>query len=96
MCHVSVGHLARLLEAAGIPTVMIGVRAFRPRMEAMTLSRLLITPHLMGRPVGAPGDVEGQRATVMAALDLLERAERVGTIVELAGRYRPRQREVGG
>ena len=86
---MSVGHLARLLEAAGIPTVAIGVAAFRPRMAAMTLPRLLVTPHLMGRPLGAPGDRARQRQTLLAALDLLERANAGGAIAELPGHYRP-------
>jgi len=88
-----VGHVARLLEQAGIPTVIIAARPFRPRMEGMQLPRLLLTPHLMGRPVGAPGDKAGQRRTILAALDLLEKAEGGGTIVELPGRYQPVRRE---
>ena len=87
---MSVGHLARLLEEAGVPTVIVAVRAFRPRLEVMALPRVLITPYLMGRPMGAPGDVEGQRTTILAALELLERAEKVGAIVELSGVYDPR------
>lgn len=83
MCHVSVGHVARLLEEAGIATVIIAVRAFRDQLEAMTLPRVILTPHLMGRPLGAPGDAIKQRATILAALDLLENAKRGGTIVEL-------------
>ena len=82
---MSVGHVARLLEEAGVATVVVGVRAFQTRMEAMTLPRILITPYLLGRPVGAPGDVAGQRATLLAALDLLESADKGGTIVELTG-----------
>ena len=82
-----------MLEQAGIPTVIVAARAFRPRMEVMHLPRLLLTPHLMGRPVGAPGDKVGQRQTILAALELLEGAERGGTIVELPGRYRPVQWE---
>ena len=89
MCHVSVGHLARVLEAEGIPTVMIGVKAFRPRLEAMQIPRLLITRHPMGRTLGAPGDSRRQRAVILAALDLLEKAEQDGTIVELPEPYRP-------
>jgi hypothetical protein len=89
MCHVSVGHVARLLEAAGIPTVMIGIRAFRRTMRAMTLPRVLVTPHFMGRTLGAPCDAEGQRRSLRRALDLLEEADSVGTIVELEGTYRP-------
>ncbi len=90
---MSVGHVARLLEQAGIPTVIIAARPFRPRLEGMQLPRLLLTPHLLGRPVGAPGDKAGQRKTVLAALELLEKAEGGGTIVELPGRYRPMRRE---
>lgn len=85
------GHVARLLEEAGIPTVIIAIRAFRRRLEMMTPPRALITPHLMGRPLGAPGDHERQRATILAALDLLESAKQAGTIVDLPGQYRPSQ-----
>ena len=81
------GHIARLLEAAGIATVIVGIRAFRPRLEVMTLPRVLVTPHLMGRTMGAPGDRDRQRSTVEAALKLLEEAERAGTFRELSGPY---------
>lgn len=68
------GHVARLLEAQGIATVVIAVAAFRERLEAMSLPRLVITPHLMGRPLGMPGDAARQRAVLLAALALLENA----------------------
>lgn len=68
---------------------MIAIRAFKDRLTAMTLPRLLITPHFMGRTVGAPGDRERQRAVVRAALSLLEEAKAGGTTVEFPGRYRP-------
>jgi hypothetical protein len=84
-----VGHLARLLEEAGIATVIIAVQAFRSRMEPMRLPRVLYTPYPMGRPVGAPGDVDGQRAAVERALDLLSQARNGGTTVEFGGQYRP-------
>jgi len=77
---VSVGHLARLLEAEGIATVVIAIQAFRPLLEAMTLPRVLVTPHLLGRPVGAAGDRERQQATVLAALTLLSSAGQAGTV----------------
>lgn len=72
-----------------MPTVVIAVRAFESRLRAMTLPRVVLTPHLMGRPLGAPGDSEGQRATLRVALDLLEHATEPGTIVALPGAYRP-------
>jgi hypothetical protein len=75
-----VGHVARLLETAGIATVIIAVAAFRDRLTAMRLPRLVITPYLMGRPLGMPGDMNRQRATLMAALNLLERSTQAQAI----------------
>lgn len=80
---MSVGHVARLLEEAGIPTVIITAAPFRDRLEAMSLPRVLVTPNLMGRPVGLPNDVEGQRTVLLAALELLANAEENDTIVDL-------------
>jgi hypothetical protein len=84
-----VGHVARLLEEAGVPTVVIAVRAFESRLRAMKIPRIVLTPHLMGRPLGAPGDSERQRATLRTALDLLEHTTQAGTVVHLTGAYRP-------
>ncbi len=84
---MSVGHVARLMEAGGIPTVVIGVRAFRDRLAAMRLPRTIITPHPMGRTLGAPGDRATQKKVILAALDLLEHATHPSTIVDLPGRY---------
>jgi len=83
-----VGHVARIFEAAGLATTSIYVRAFRPIAERMTLARTLITRHPMGRPLGAPGDAERQRAAVLAALDLVDTARVAGTVEELPQRYR--------
>jgi hypothetical protein len=88
MCHVSVGHVARLLEEGGIATVIAGIRAFRPSLEAMTPPRVLVTPYLMGRTLGAPGDRDRQCAAVVAALELLKEAKQPGTFVELPDAYR--------
>ena len=77
---MSVGHLARLLEEDGISTVIVAVKAFRPQMEPINLPRLLLTPYLMGRPLGLAGDEDGQRAVLHAAFDLLESAAVGGTI----------------
>lgn len=83
MCHVSVGHVARALEEAGIPTVAVFIRAFRHVAEAMTLPRTLVTPHLMGRTIGPPGARSRHREVVAASLRLLETAGAAGTVVEL-------------
>jgi hypothetical protein len=47
----------------------------------------LITPHPLGRPLGAPGDTERQLAVVEAALDLFQATE--PTIREFRLPYRP-------
>ena len=74
------GHVARLIEEAGIPTVIVAVKAFETRMRMMTLPRVVLTPHLLGRPFGAPGDHATQRAVILTALKLLESAPREGEI----------------
>jgi len=79
---MSVGHIARLLEAAGIPTVIVAVQSFRKRLEMMTVPRALLTPHLMGRPIGRPGDREQQQSVIQAVLELLETADQGGTIID--------------
>ena len=85
---MSVGHLARLFETAGIATVIVAVAAFRPRLTAMSVPRLLVTPHPMGRPLGAPGDRNRQMAIIRSALALLETATGGGTVLKAAGGYR--------
>ena len=83
------GHVARLLEEAGITTVIIAVAAFRDRLLAMQVPRLVLTPHLMGRPLGAPGARKEQGMVLQTALDLLESASAVGTAITISGHYRP-------
>jgi len=68
---VSVGHVQRVLEASGIPTVGIYIRAFEHVPRQMGVSRALITDHPMGRPLGAPRDHQRHQAVVRAALELL-------------------------
>jgi hypothetical protein len=43
-------------------------------------TRTLVTPHLMGRPLGLPHRREQQLAVIRTALRLLETAERAPTI----------------
>ena len=68
---MSVGHVARVAEEAGIGTVIIAADTFRERLEAMRVPRLLTTPFWMGRPLGRAGDGETQRRTLLATLELL-------------------------
>lgn len=85
---MSVGHVARSFEEAGIPSVIIMSTVFKDRTAAMNPARILLTPHPMGRPLSAPFDVERQRAVLMAGLDLLNTATTGGTVVEYDEPYR--------
>lgn len=86
---MSVGHVARGLEEAGIPTVTVMVRAFRHVAEAMKLPRTVLTRNPMGRTLGAPGDTERQREVLEAAFSLLETASRPAAIVQMEQPFRP-------
>jgi len=59
------------MEEAGMPTVSVYVKPFGHIPGLMGLSRSLITQHPMGRPLGAPGDSQRQRAVIEMALGLL-------------------------
>lgn len=86
---MSVGHVARAIEESGTPTVVVMVKAFAHVAERMSLPRVVVTPHPMGRPLGAASDVETQTDVLDAALDLLDRASDGGTIIEVDTRFRP-------
>ncbi len=75
---MSVGHIARVLEENGIATVIVAVQAFEKMLKAMTLPRVLITPHPMGRPLGPPGNSDKQRQVIKTALDLLDTSDTGG------------------
>lgn len=81
---MSVGHVARALEAVGIATVSIYVEAFRYRAVGLQAPRALVTPFPMGRNLGAPGNVAQQMRVLRAALALLAQAGGVSTIVDFA------------
>jgi hypothetical protein len=85
---MSVGHVARLMEAGGIATVIVASRVFRAQLEKMHLPRVLLTPHVMGRPLGPPGDRKRHHEVLTAALSLLQTASVAGTILALPGSYR--------
>ena len=62
--------LAHYLEAEGIATVVISL--IRLHSEKTRPPRGLFVPFELGRPMGNPGDVVGQRDVLMQALSLLQ------------------------
>ena len=80
---MSVGHIARIFELAGIPTITFGVRAFKSKMVPMRIPRLVITPQMMGKSLGIPNDVTTQRMYLEIGLDLLDNASEGDSLVVL-------------
>lgn len=80
MCHESVGLVARALEAAGIATVSVFVRAFAHVAGQLRVPRVLVTPHLVGRTIGPVNDRVRQHEVVTAALRLLQEAREPATV----------------
>lgn len=64
------------METAGIPTVVVAVAAFEQPLKKMALPRVLLTPFLLGRPVGPVGDAVTQRDVLETAVGLLGSAGR--------------------
>ena len=64
--------VARHLEEAGIPTVIIG--SGRDIVEECGVPRFLFVDFPLGNPCGKPWDTRMQRDVVTSGLDLLERA----------------------
>ena len=81
---MTVGHVARAIETIGIPTVCVYIEAFRPDAELLKPARTLVTPHIMGRPLGLPHRREQQLAVIRAALRLLETADHAPAIETFA------------
>ena len=79
---MSVGHVARAFEDADIATVIIAVKSFETRMKMMSLPRVLLTPQLLGRPLGNPFDEQQHTKILNSAIKMLETAEQNGTIRE--------------
>lgn len=79
VCHQSASLVARHLEAAGIPTVVVG--SARDIVEEIGVPRFLFVDHPLGYPIGRPGDVGQQRSICAQALDLLESASAPRTTV---------------
>jgi len=77
---VTVGHVARAIEAVGIPTVSIYIEAFLPDAQLLKPARTLVTPYLMGRPLGLPHQGNQQMAVIRAGLHLLETATQAPTL----------------
>lgn len=73
VCHQSVSLAARMLEEAGITTVIMGCA--RDIVEHVGVPRFLFSDFPLGNAAGRPLDPASQMQTLGMALDLLEDAE---------------------
>ena len=80
MCHQTVSLAARHLEAAGIPTVIMGCA--KDLVEHVGVPRFLFSDFPLGNPAGRPHDPESQRFTLDLALRVLESAPAPRTTVQ--------------
>ncbi len=75
------GLVARVIEAAGIPTVALNmIWVFQ---KAIGMPRVAAIEHPFGRPYGDVGDAETQREVMRAALQMFESVSEPGTVEHL-------------
>ncbi len=75
------GLAARRIEARGLATLVLSVM---PEVTASVgAPRVAGIGYPLGRPLGVPGDAEGQRAVLRAALGAFETIERFGGRIDL-------------
>jgi D-proline reductase (dithiol) PrdB len=76
-----VGLVARVIEEAGIPTVLVSTG--RDLTQQVLPPRSVFVNFPMGNPFGRPFDARMQRRILLDALGLCESATRGGTLVDL-------------
>jgi D-proline reductase (dithiol) PrdB len=79
--------VSRVLEAAGIPTVIIG--SARDIVEHCGVARFWFSDFPLGNPCGHPWDRAMQAATIEGALKLLEEATAPRTTVRSPFEWKP-------
>lgn len=88
VCHQSLSLIARLLEASGIATVVLGCA--KDIVEQVGVPRFLFSDFPLGNAAGRPHDLESQRFTLELALRLLEAAPAARTTVQSPLRWSER------
>jgi hypothetical protein len=79
--HQTVGLVSRVVEEAGIPTVLVSTG--RDLTQQVLPPRSVFVNFPMGNPFGRPDDVETQRDILLQALRLAENAAEAGVLVDL-------------
>lgn len=79
------GLVARVIEAAGVPTLTLNMIWAYQRLVGMP--RVAAIEHPFGRPFGDAGDAGTQRAVLLAALRTFELAREPGHVEHLPFRW---------
>jgi hypothetical protein len=87
VCHQTVSLAARMLEANGISTVIMGCA--KDIVEHVGVPRFLFSDFPLGNAAGRPGDPESQALTFDLALSILEHAPAPRTTVQSPLRWSP-------
>ena len=85
VCHQTISLVARHLEAAGIPTVIMGCA--KDIVQHAGVPRFLFSDFPLGNAAGKPRDVASQAATLDLALHVLETATAPRTTVQSPQRW---------
>lgn len=85
VCHQSVSMAARMLEQAGIPTVVMGCA--RDIVEFVGVPRLMFSDFPLGNAAGIPGNAASQKESLELALRVLESAPAARTSVQSPQRW---------
>jgi hypothetical protein len=85
VCHQTVSLVANAIEAAGIPTVVMG--AAKDIVEHVGVPRFAFSDVPLGNSAGPPHDPESQRQVLECALRLLETAYAPRTTVQTPIRW---------
>jgi len=80
VCHQSVSLAARVLEEAGVLTVILGCA--KDIVEHVGVPRFLFSDFPLGNSAGIPGDIDCQQGLVYAAMKLVETAKAPRTTVQ--------------
>jgi D-proline reductase (dithiol) PrdB len=76
-----VGLVARMVEEAGIPTVVVSTG--RDLSAQVKAPRTVFVNFPMGNPFGRPFDTTQQRAILLDVLHALERVQEGGALIDL-------------
>jgi D-proline reductase (dithiol) PrdB len=87
VCHQTMSLVARALEAAGMPTVVMGCA--KDIVEHVGVPRLLFSDFPLGNAAGKPNDRLSQEATLELALKVLESAPGPRTTVQSPQAWSP-------